>query len=186
MADLILLNGPPASGKSTIAQRFVDERPLSLNLDIDVVRGLLGAWLDMPTNAGLAARSLALAMAEVHLLAGHDVIVPQFLGRVEFVEQLAALAGRIGCRFHEVALMIDRDDALVRFAERSANPSSASHHDAAALVERSLDVDPVGSMYDAFIRLIEQRPQTRRATVVRGDIDATFANFMAALAPTGL
>lgn len=39
MAMLVLLNGPPASGKSTIAQRLVDSRSLSLNLDIDIVRG---------------------------------------------------------------------------------------------------------------------------------------------------
>jgi hypothetical protein len=45
MAILILLNGPPASGKSTIAQRFVNTHPLALNLDIDVVRGLLVSGL---------------------------------------------------------------------------------------------------------------------------------------------
>jgi chloramphenicol 3-O-phosphotransferase len=64
MAVLVLLNGPPATGKSTIAQRFVDARPLALNLDIDVVRGMHGRWLDDPSTAGLTARSLALIMAE--------------------------------------------------------------------------------------------------------------------------
>jgi hypothetical protein len=91
---LVLLNGPPASGKSTIAQRFVDSRPLSLNLDIDVVRSMLGGWLNDPSTAGLTARSLALVMAESHLAAGCDVIVPQFLGRPDFIEQLAGVANR--------------------------------------------------------------------------------------------
>ena len=60
---LVLLNGPPAAGKSTLAARLVATRPLALNLDIDVVRGLLGAWIDRPAGAGLAARALAISMA---------------------------------------------------------------------------------------------------------------------------
>jgi 2-phosphoglycerate kinase len=42
VARLILLNGPPGIGKSTLAQRYVDDHPLALNLDIDSVRRLLG------------------------------------------------------------------------------------------------------------------------------------------------
>ncbi|MBA3302830.1 MAG: AAA family ATPase, partial [Acidimicrobiia bacterium] len=41
MPRLILLNGPPGIGKSTLAQRFVDEHPLALNLDLDAVRAML-------------------------------------------------------------------------------------------------------------------------------------------------
>ena len=56
MATLVLLNGPPASGKSTLAARFVSEHPMALNLDVDVIRGLLRRWIDQPVDAGLAAR----------------------------------------------------------------------------------------------------------------------------------
>jgi predicted kinase len=181
MAVLVLLNGPPASGKSTIAQCFVDSRLLSLNLDIDVVRGMLGGWLDEPSTAGLTARSLALVMAETHLVAGHDVIVPQFLGRTDFIEQLAGVADRSAATFVETALWIDRSRAITAFAERRAAPSAQAHHDAAALVDRSEHDDPVGQMYDAFIRVLEQRPATRRVEVVPGDIDQTFARFEDAL-----
>lgn len=181
MAVLILLNGPPASGKSTIAQRFVDSRPLGLNLDIDVVRGMLGGWLDDPSTAGLAARSLALVMAESHLSAGRDVIVPQFLGRTDFIEQLADVATRSASTFVETALWIDRSRASSAFASRRAAPSTQAHHDAAALVDRSEHADPVGQMYDAFVRVVEQRHATRRVEVVPGDIDQTFARFEEAL-----
>ncbi len=51
MPRLILLNGPPASGKSTLAARFCDTRPFMLNLDVDVIRSLLGSWQNDPHAA---------------------------------------------------------------------------------------------------------------------------------------
>jgi predicted kinase len=77
---LILLNGPPGCGKSTLARRYVEDHPLALNLDIDRIRDLLGRWPDHPHQAGLAARAIALAAARAHLRAGHDVMIPQYVG----------------------------------------------------------------------------------------------------------
>ena len=64
---------------------MLEDHPLTLVLDIDQVRGMLGRWLDQPTDAGVLARDLALAMARTQLDAGRDVVVPQYLGRLEFV-----------------------------------------------------------------------------------------------------
>jgi len=169
-----LLNGPPASGKSTLAQRYVDQHPLSLNLDLDVLRGLLGSWADDPIAAGLTARSFALSMAADHLVGGRHVIVPQFLGRVDFIGQLGEVAAQADSRFVEVALCLERGEAVTAFAERSAAPTTQSHVDAAQLVEDSPLDDPVELMYDEFLELIKCRPQTRRVDVIRGDIDTTF------------
>ena len=55
MPTLLLLNGPPASGKSTLARQLVAGRRLALALDIDVLRGQLSGWLDDPEAAGNAA-----------------------------------------------------------------------------------------------------------------------------------
>jgi predicted kinase len=185
MAMLVLLNGPPASGKSTIARRLTEVRPLSLCLDVDVVRGLLGDWLRSPTEAGLAARSLAIAMARTHLEAGHDVIVPQFLGRAEFIEQLEALARGTGVAFVEIALAVDRDRSRQAFAERSATPTEAIHRDAAALVASSPSPDPLGEMFDRYDDLVERRASAHRVDVVWGDVDATVASVEALLAAAG-
>ena len=174
MATLVLLNGPPASGKSTLAARFVDEYALALNLDVDVIRGLLGRWFDQPFDAGLAARRIAIAMIESHLDAGHHVIVPQFLGRTDFIEQLDAAATRSGNAFVEVALMTSRDEAVRWFRERSSEPANQQHVDATQLVAKSSSDDPIGEMYDAFRRVVEARPRTVVVPVVRGDIDATY------------
>ena len=92
---LILLNGPPGSGKSTLAQLFADEHPLALNLDIDRVRSLLGRWREQPEQSGSLARAIALVAARQHLLSGKDVIIPQHVGRLPFIEQVESL--RLRC-----------------------------------------------------------------------------------------
>jgi hypothetical protein len=90
MPDLVLLNGPPASGKSTLAAAWIASRPLALALDIDLVRGQLGRWRDEPTASGLAARALALSMIHVHLRAGHDVVVPQLVALYDRLQTFLA------------------------------------------------------------------------------------------------
>ncbi|MDP2289881.1 MAG: hypothetical protein Q8M22_01745 [Actinomycetota bacterium] len=182
MPDLILLNGPPASGKSTLAAALVARRPLALNLDIDLVRGSLGQWRSTPGDAGLAARRLALAMAGTHLGFGHDVIVPQFLAREEFIDQLAVAAVTAEARFVEVALLLDRDDAVAVFQRRSAQPASEQHRDAAEAVSAAGGVDALLAMYDMYVDMLELRPLARRVDVVVGDIAATVERVESAVA----
>ena len=112
-------------------------------------------------------------MARTHLEAGHDVVIPQFLGRPEFIEQLELLAASVEARFIEVALVVDRQRALDAFAERRAAPHGQAHLDAAALVDRSGSDDPVGEMWDRYSRLLATRSAAHRVVVRRGDIDGT-------------
>ncbi len=186
---LVLLNGPPASGKSTLAGRLVATRPLALALDIDVIRGLLGRWLDEPTAAGLAARDLAVSMAHSHLRAGYDVFVPQFLARVEFIDRLRDVAIETDARFVEIALVIDRAVALEAFQRRRERPEQQVHLDATALVDGSGTADPVGAMFDRYVELLDNRPGAHRVEVHRtglddgvdGDVDATVRDIEALL-----
>jgi predicted kinase len=178
---LVLVNGPPASGKSTIARAVVARRPLALCLDIDVVRSMLGTWLDRPDEAGLAARALAVAMARTHLAAGHDVVVPQFVGRESFVDELSDTATSSGARFVEIALIIDSATAIASFRDRSATPTHPTHVDAADLVARSTSADPVGEMYDRYMKLLARRPRAQRVEVVWGDVETTVARVESAL-----
>lgn len=173
MAVLVLLNGPPASGKSTVAAALVERRPLALNLDIDVVRGQLGRWLDDTTRSGLAARALAISMIRTHLTASHDVVVPQFLARDGFAAELASAATECAAAFVEIALIVDRETARSSFAARSREPSDTTHRDAAAMVERASTPDPIGDMFDRWRAYVDARPDVRRVDAPRGDIDGT-------------
>ena len=170
--DLILLNGPPSSGKSTLAGRWVLGHPLALNLDIDVVRGLLGAWDETP-DGGQAALKLAIAMASTHLAGGYDVIVPQFLARESFITELEAVARAVRARFVEVALIVGREETLEAFASRSAEPQNQRHRDAHTALERLGGTRILGEWHDEFMQLLDGRPAVHRIDVVRGDVEAT-------------
>jgi predicted kinase len=110
---LLLINGAPGVGKSTLAQRYADDHPLALIIDLDAIRTHLGQWAEREESR-LVARDLALALARAHLQSGHDVIVPQYLGRPEYCEQLERLARENAVPFVEVVLT----DAVVRITQR--------------------------------------------------------------------
>src|SRR5699024_200119 len=92
---------PPGIGKSTLAQRYVDQQAGVLDLDIDRLRGLIGKAQDRFEETGEIVRPLALSMASTHLSAGYDVIVPPFLGRIGEIERFEALAKDCGAVFRE-------------------------------------------------------------------------------------
>jgi len=178
---LVLLNGAPGSGKSTLARRFAEDHPLTLVLDVDQLRGMLGRWFDQPTKAGLLARELAFAMARAQLRAGHDVLVPQFLGRLEFLETLQQLAAEVGAEFVELALVSDRNDVVRRFERRSATSPDPAHRDAAELQRRTGGRDELAATYDKLLAVVAGRPTTRVITTSDGDIDGTYAQLLVAL-----
>jgi predicted kinase len=176
---LILLNGPPGVGKSTLARRYVAERPLAFCLDIDGIRRLIGQWQRHAQESGLLARRMAVAMVTEHLRGGHDVIAAQFLARAQFIEELERAAAGTGSSFHEIVLLDSRDNAIARFHARAADPEFSTHHrEASAMIEG----DPhLGRMYDDLVALLDHRPH---ATVLRtsaGDLEGAYRDVVAAL-----
>lgn len=179
MPRLILLNGPPASGKSSLARRYVSDHPLALALDIDVVRSLLGGWLDRSDAAGAAARTLALAMARTHLEAGHDVVVPQFLVRPQLAEQLESLALEQHRTFVEIVVDLDPEQMLARFQRRTAEGERTEHRDAADLLGRGDGLRDLVDMRERMTAMLAERPRARWVTSREGDLDGTYRDVLA-------
>jgi predicted kinase len=175
---LIVLNGPPGCGKSTLAQRYVDEHPLSLNLDIDRIRGLIGCWREDPAAAGVLAREIALSAARTHLAAGHDVVIPQFVARLEFLNRIELFAAECSADFHEVVLLPGKAEALRRFAERTRAAADLAHIEAH---EMAGGVEGLSAMYDRLLAVVEVRPRAKIVPSAVGEIDRTYEDFIAAL-----
>lgn len=180
MVRLVLINGAPASGKSTLARLLAEEQALTLVIDLDSIRGSLGRWAEDPVAAGRTARSLGLAMAEAHLRTGRDVIVPQFLQRVDLVLALAEVSRRTGAEFVEVALVSDADEAARRFVAR-AGSTDANHRDA-ELLQAAPGAESVETMYRAMIEMLRSRPATRYLRTRTGEVEGTYADLLRTLA----
>jgi predicted kinase len=170
---LLVLNGPPAVGKSTLARRYRGDHPLCLVLDLDLLRAELGGWQDDVVRAGLRARALALAMAADQLAAGHDVVVPQLVARPPFLDQLETVAAQAGARFVEVVLNGDRAGLMARFAERQASEPVA--------VRRDLSVAELAALVDRVESYAAQRPRAVTVPVVDGDVAATYRRLLRAV-----
>lgn len=160
---LVVLNGPPGVGKSTLSRLYVAEHPLALRLDIDVIRGMIGRWEQAPTQAGVLARSAALAAARVHLRAGHDVVVPQYIGMPQLLEQLEGVANDEGIAMHEVVLMDDVDSCRRRFLACLHEAPGHRRGEGGATPDCSGGPDEFAAMYDGLLALVATRP---RAAVV--------------------
>jgi hypothetical protein len=113
-----------------------------------------------------------------HLSGGYDVLVPQYLGRLDFVLELEALAGEAGAQFVEIALVSDSEDAVARFARRAARPENEEHRAAAALEERSGGATGLVDMYARLLEVIAARPATRLVQTVDGEIEATYQRLL--------
>lgn len=127
MACLVLINGAPGSGKSTLARGVSQSIPMALALDIDQIKHSLGQWEHDMQVSGLHARRLALAVIEVHLRSGYDVVVGQYLARTEFIEALQECARHCAASFHEFVLDIDAVQLAQRLRARSESPSRPEH-----------------------------------------------------------
>lgn len=152
----MLVNGGPASGKSTLARRYVEARPPGVVLEVDRLRSLVGGWARHPEQAGRLARRMALACIPPALDGGGDVLVPQLLGRVDFVLELAESARRLGVPFVEVALAVPTATGVRRYRERAG-----AAREQVEVVDPDEDPRVVVPRYqDAVRSVVVQRPGT--------------------------
>lgn len=171
MPRLVLLNGPPGVGKTTLAQRYLIDHPLALKLDIDAIRCSMGHWQAREESKHLA-RALATEMARVHLLSGHHVVVPQLLARRDYIEVLEGVAVETGAVFHEILLLATSDEALARFlARRQALDAAGTSHPQASLEH---DAHSFADIYSRLEVIARTRVRTRAIDTTGLDVDQTY------------
>ncbi len=161
-----------------MALRYVEDHPLALSLEQDVVRGLLGGWRTREGESGVFARELCLGMARIHLLAGHDVVVPQFIANPEYLDRLSDLAREVDAQHVEFALLDVLGSAENRFHGRINDPVRAEHQRVAAeFIEQA---GGYAHQYARLTRCLADR-EVIEIRSVAGDPDGTYRVVLAHL-----
>lgn len=179
---LIHLNGPPAVGKSTIAERYAAEHPGTLLLDIDRVRMMVGGWQRDFVGVGEVVRPLVMAMAQTHLTGGRDVIMPQYLGDPSEIESWEDLTVAAGAEFVEVVLMDDVESIVQRFAERGSGPVDELVDVLASTVDRSGGPAYLRSLHEQLVDAVASREHAIVVPTAFGDLEGTYGEVLKALA----
>jgi adenylate kinase family enzyme len=146
---MMLINGPPAAGKSTLARRYVDDHERAVLVEIDTLRMTLPNW-ENDEATKLMARELAAAQIVEYLGAGRDVVMAQYFGRLGYISLLEDVAREHGATFVEVILATGDALAIDRFrARRRQMIELGERHP-----ERDIaDADVDAFIFDAVARL---------------------------------
>jgi AAA domain len=171
--SLIHLNGPPGIGKSTLSALYVNRHPGTLNLDIDNLHQLLGGWQDADAHMHDVLRPLALAMTATHLAGGRDVVLPQYLARVEEIERFERIACEQRANFLEVVLLDEKVASIDRFDSRE-DTSDWSRHNRRAVTAQGGAVF-LAAMYDRLLEVLRRRPAAVVVHSEPGAVEATYA-----------
>jgi predicted kinase len=146
---IVLISGPPASGKTTVARPLAEALGFAL-LTKDDIKESLFTSLNSPVNDLAVSRQIgSAAMNLLWALAPHCpqvVLEANFRTRSPFErEQVAALLHRPGARLVEIHCRIPLAEAARRFAQRARDER---HHPAHVLKEMS--VDQIAEYSDPF------------------------------------
>lgn len=153
---LILLYGFVGAGKSTLAQKYLSDNPLALNIEADVLVSMHGRWQQHEDDARQSAFELLKAMSTTHLRANRDVVVPYFLTSAQEAETLAALAKKTGARFFEFVVDVEPQEATRRLFKRG----TWGEPGAPPLTKDDLPI--INALQEKMASLLEQRPQVPR------------------------
>lgn len=124
MSKILLVTGPPASGKSTVARRLAQHFPKSLHLPVDQLREMMvngiqlpgAGWNDEVAQQFQWARLTAIYMAQLYARNSVDVIIDDVCVPAEFALDYASLGNSLDT--HRVLLLPTSSALSKRLQER--------------------------------------------------------------------
>ncbi|MBP9801613.1 MAG: AAA family ATPase [Candidatus Moranbacteria bacterium] len=172
---LIMLGGFAGCGKTTIANKYVSETPLALNIDGDEIITKLGQWRKNIHDAVASRLSLTSAMAEAHLRDGHDVILPFLLRDAGVAKHYEEVAHSAGAHFIEILLSVEKSEAIQRLLQRG----TWGEEGLPPITEE--DIPKIEKLYDGMMEAVSYRPHMMCIESKENDIESTYKDFLTAI-----
>ncbi len=179
MSRLIHLNGPPGVGKSTLARRYAAQHPGVLLLEIDTLRTMVAGWQEDFYEAGARIRTAALAAIQAYLASGHDVVLPQLIGRSDELARFRAAGTQGGGQYVGVVLVAESDEVIARFRGRAATEGDDPWVRAVTTVVADLGGDEALRRSSLDLEALAAREDLLRLPST--DLEATYAALLLAL-----
>jgi predicted kinase len=178
----MLLNGNPGMGKTTLAQRYVDEHAMTMNLDIDNLWIMMGQWQASRPHSDRQKLKYAHALANMHLADGYDVIVPSLMQTTEQYEAFEHIASVNHAMFREAVLLSSPKDAIERCKTRARSQGHSEGFGPGGVLDTSGREQELTRMYENVLATVALRPNMVRVESVEHDIDGTYRKLLTAVA----
>ncbi len=174
-AKLILINGFNASGKTTLAKRYIADHDMAFAVEVDSLVDNMGNWADHRGEVKQIAFELAVAMARTYLQFDHDVVLPYIVSGVEEVEAFERVAAESGAKFYEFFLDQDKDTAISRLLSRGKYGQDSS------LEITDEDRGKIERDYANMIRAVASRPNTIKVSTLDVDAEESYRSLLNAI-----
>lgn len=171
-AKLILINGFNASGKTTIAKKYIAEHSLAIDIEADALVDNMGDWTNHRDEAGALAFTLTKAMIRAYLPSGHDVVLPYIVTIGEEAEQFETIARDCDADFYEIVLHNDRPDAIARLLERGKWGGETSP------LITDADMPLIEEDFRKMEAVLENRPQAKKLPLKGLDPESTYRQLL--------
>lgn len=178
---LILINGNPGMGKTTLAQRYIDEHPMTLNLDIDNIWIMMGQWQQSRPQSDKQKLKYAYAIADMHLADGYDVIVPNLMQSTDQYLRFEAIAGAHKALFKEIVLLSTPEDAIERCKARARGMGYKDGFRPGGVLDTSGRELALAHMHETMLTTVATRKNIICIESVAGDASGTYSKLLTAV-----
>ncbi len=124
MSKLIILNGPPGVGKSTIAARLHIEIPNSIIVDVDELRRSIPNYKEHRKDSLLLSYEKAKEVIDEYLAKGQTVIVDKAISYSDTLDSFITVGKKYHAEIYKILLFANKDTVQRRADIRGYKPGS--------------------------------------------------------------